>query len=63
MFFAAKPSGQTSVSNLIKKVITRVSNCVSTCENLGTQANSSQAGNCESGAHNYGFLILSFDST
>ena len=60
---AAKPLGQTSVSNLIKKVITRVSNGVSTCENLGTQANSSRAENHESGGPNYGFLILSFDST
>ena len=63
MFNAAKPLGQTSASNLIKKVITRVSNCVSTCENLGTRANWSRAENRESSVHNYGFLISSFDST
>ena len=47
----------------LKKVLTRVSNNVSICENLGTQADWSQARNRDSGEHNLGLSLSSFDWT
>ena len=47
----------------LKKVLKQESNPVSMSENLGTWADLSQARNCDSGEHNLGLVLSSFDST
>ena len=47
----------------LKKELTQVSICVSSCENLGILANLSQARSCDSCEHNLGLSLSSMDAT